>query len=241
MIVDRGADLHTHSSWTDGIDPLPAMAVAARDTGLTTLGCSDHVRADSTWLPGYVTAVRALATDGLQIRCGVETKILDAAGTLDMPADLTGVEYVLIADHQFPGPDGPVHPRDVAAALTAGTRTPDGTVDELVAATTAAVRRTPLPAVVAHLFSILPKLGLTEEQVGGHLLDELAAACRAVDAAVEVNEKWRCPSPRVIAHLHRAGVRITAGSDAHRAAAVGAWRYLDEVERGLLTDATGRP
>ena len=227
-MIDPGADWHTHSTTTDGADTLEAMAVAGAAAGLHTLGLSDHVRAATTWLPEYVSTVRGLRAGGVQIRCGVEVKMLDASGRLDLPAELPSLDYLLVADHQYPGEDGPLHPDLVREDLSAGRRSPASAVEQLVAATCAALRGSPFPAIVAHPFSLLPKCGLDESAVSEAMLDELAAAAIETDAAVELNEKWRCPSPRVLAGLATRGVRLTAGSDAHRAADVGRWGYLLE-------------
>lgn len=232
-MIDLGVDWHTHSSTSDGADSIELMAAAARDAGLHTWGLSDHVRADTTWLPDYITQVRALRIDGLDIKCGVEVKIMDTAGRLDLPSGIDELDYLLIADHQFPGPSGPLHPDAVRAALNAGDLTPPGAVEQLARATAAAVRSSPRPAILAHLFSILPKCGLDESAASDELVDELASACVATDTAVEANEKWRCPSAGVLARLASRGVRITAGSDAHRAADVGQWTYVHEVSPAL--------
>jgi putative hydrolase len=232
LAVDRLVDLHTHSSLTDGRDEPEAMADAAAAAGLHTWGLSDHVRADSDWLPGYARRVRALRRDGVTIRVGVEAKILDTAGRLDLPSSLPPLDYVLIADHQFPGTDGPRHPREVAAAIEAGELAAADAVDALVEATCRAVGRAPVPAVVVHPFSLLPKLGRSEADVTDEHCAALAAACRAADAAVEINEKWCCPSPRVVRALASHGVRLVAGSDAHRVEDVGRWRYLDDALAG---------
>ncbi|PRZ44033.1 putative hydrolase [Antricoccus suffuscus] len=228
-MIDRGVDWHTHSSISDGADSIEVMAAAARDAGLHTWGLSDHVRAGTTWLPDYIGQVRALRIDGLNIKCGVEVKIMDTAGRLDLPSGIEELDYLLIADHQFPGPTGPLHPDAVRASLGSGELTPALAVEQLVGATAAAVRAAPRPAILAHLFSILPKCGLDESAVSDQLLDELAGACLATDTAVEANEKWRCPSARVLTGLAARGVRLTAGSDAHRAADVGQWAYVHEV------------
>ena len=228
-MIDPGADWHTHSNVSDGVDDPAAMAEAAAAAGLASWGLSDHVRADTTWLQDYVRTVRGLRVDGLDVRCGVESKILTSNGALDLPRELPGLDFLLIADHQFPGADGPVHPSRVSQQIAAGSLSPSDAVAQLVRATCEAVLRSPLPPIVAHLFSLLPKCGLSEDLVGGQELDELAAACLSAAAAVEANEKWRCPSARVLSQLHARGVRLTAGSDAHRAEDVGRWSYLDEI------------
>jgi putative hydrolase len=205
------------------------MAEAAGAAGLVLWGLSDHVRADTTWLDGYSRTVRALRVDGLVVLAGVESKILTSKGALDLPRELPPLDYLLISDHQFPGTDGPVHPARISQRIAEGSLGPLDALGQLVAATCMAVHVSPLPPILAHLFSLLPKCGLTEDLVGEEHLNELANACLSADAAVEVNEKWRCPSARVLTHLQARGVRLTAGSDAHRAEAVGRWSYLDEV------------
>lgn len=228
MIDDR-ADWHTHSDVTDGADPLSAMVDAGRAAGLHTLGLSDHVRADTTWLPDYVATVRGLDHGGMSLRCGVEAKMLDSSGTLDAPPGLETLDYLLIADHQYPGPQGPVHPRVVSEQVASGALSPETVISTVISATAKAVAVSPVPAIVAHLFSLLPKCGVDESLVHEDMLEGLITVARVAEARVEVNEKWRCPSRRVVDHLSRHGVEITAGSDAHRAVDVGRWSYLREV------------
>ena len=135
----------------------------------------------------------------------------------------------MLADHQFPGQDGPAHPAAMRAALESGSVTAADVVSDLVVATVCGIRRSPFLPVLAHLFSLLPKMGLSEADVSLEHLNALASACLHAGGAVEVNEKWRCPSAHAIGYLTRAGVTITAGSDAHRTAEVGAHAYFDEV------------
>ena len=229
MTIDEGADWHTHSTTSDGADSLSDMVTAGASAGLHTIGLSDHVRAGTTWLPEYVETVRSLPTEAIRVRCGIEVKMLDSRGRLDLPPTLPRLDYLLVADHQFPGDDGPTHPGAVAAAVASGAITPQGAIEQIVVATCAALRAAPYPAIVAHLFSLLPKCGLDEADVSQELLDELASAALETDSAVEINEKWRCPSKRSVAHLAARGVRLTAGSDAHRTSEVGRWSYLREA------------
>lgn len=231
------SDLHTHTDFSDGHDTLDAVIRAAVEAGLDTLVVTDHVRVGTTYLPAYVAAVGAArATAPLTLVCGVEAKILNTDGRIDLPEDLTEIEHIALADHRFPLPDGPAHPDSVRALLDEGRLAPEEALRMLVLATARAVEQVPAgrTAHVAHLFSVLPKVGLDETTVDGPLLEPLVRACRSRDAAVELNEKWRCPSVRTARLLHRAGVRLGAGSDAHRAEAVGRFPWVAEA----LAEAT---
>jgi len=228
LVLDR--DLHTHTTFSDGAGGPADTVAAALAAGLAEVGVSDHVRADTGWLPAYTAAIRELAgRAALPVSCGVEAKILDTAGRIDLPPRLDGVEYVLLADHRVPLPDGPADPAEVRAAIAAGTLTAAAVVEFLVEATVRALAGAPRPAGLAHLFSVLPKAGLSEVDVPADAVRALAAACRSVGAWVELNEKWRCPSPPVVRLLHAEGVALQAGSDAHRPAAVGHWSYALEL------------
>ncbi|WP_375486989.1 PHP domain-containing protein [uncultured Jatrophihabitans sp.] len=237
--IDRGSDLHTHSTLTDGADSPQRMADAAAAAGLRTWGLSDHVRTTSDWVVDYVRTVRGLRVADLTIRCGVEAKILDTTGALDLPATLPELDYVLVADHQFPSASGPVHPREIARRVDAGELPARAVVDDLIGATAAAVARAPFRPIVVHPFSLLPKMGLSEGDVHDEHLRSLATACRDAGAAIEINEKWRCPSSPVALRLHALGVELVAGTDAHRCADVGRWSYLDEVARDGAFAAAG--
>lgn len=228
-MIDLTADRHTHSSVTHGAASPAAMADAAVAAGLRTWGLSEHVRADTTWLPEYERLVRDLRRDELVIECGVEATIVDAAGHLDLPPGVAAVDYLLIADHAFPGVDGPVHPDEIRQRIRSGQLDADVAVEQVVIATCSAVLRSPRPPIVVHPFSLLPRLGLDESRLTEELLDELSRACLWADAWVEVDERWRCPSAEVTVALAARGVRICAGSDAHRPEDVGAWSYATEV------------
>lgn len=219
-------DWHIHSTFSDDAESTLAENVAAAAArGLREIRLIDHVRTDTTWVPEFLAAVRALEVPAsLRIHTGVEAKILDASGTLDIPADLTvgpeGVDGIVIADHQFPGPDGPWSPSRAAAALADGLSAADA-VATLVNATIAAMERAGGDAQLAHPFSILPKIGLDERDIGDELLRDWAEAAARTGTRIEVNEKWGCPSPRAVRAARAAGATLVASTDSHRADDVG--------------------
>ena len=101
-------------------------------------------------------------------------------------------------------------------------------IEDLCRATANAISpaRCPRRPLLAHLFSVLPKIGLSESIVPGPVLAELAWRIARSGALVEVNEKWSCPSPRTVAALAAAGVPLVAGSDSHHCRDVGVYRSV---------------
>lgn len=226
-----GQDYHVHSTFSDGASTLAENVRAARQRGLRRLCLTDHVRRDTTWLPDYVAAVEPLQ-DGSdpEVLCGVETKILNRTGELDLPPDLSGIELVLIADHQFPGEHGPVLPAEMRALIDRGAISQAAAISALIDATASALDQARgRPAVIAHLFSLLPKMGLSESAIPADQLELLARRARDTGALLEVNEKWSCPSARTVSVFAATGASIVAGSDSHDCRDIGVYSTVRET------------
>ncbi|MFV0451886.1 MAG: PHP domain-containing protein [Propioniciclava sp.] len=227
--LDLSTDWHTHSTTSDGTATIAEMVEAAAARGVTRLHLTDHVRSSTTWLPDYVTAIAShRGRTDVELIAGVETKILDVSGSVDLPEDLGGVDIVTVSDHQFPTRRGPVTPAEMARRIAAGEAHVADVVGDLVLATTRAVfchER----VVVGHVFSVLPKAGIPLSEVTAEMLRNLAAAVRAAGAVIEVNERWRTPTFEQIRTLCSLGVELVPSSDAHTAAAVAAWDYVAEA------------
>lgn len=227
-LPSTSVDGHVHSTFSDdAVSTLDENLAAAVAVGLTEVTFVDHVRASTAWVPEMVAAVRALDVPaGLEVRCGVETKLLDVSGRLDLPADAVvgrgALDVVLVGDHQFPGTDGPWSPTQTRTRIAEGL-SPADAVDLLVEASIAAM--TAQPGIqLAHWFSILPKVGLDESDLSDEHLRAWAGAARETGSTIEVNEKWACPGPRAVRAALDAGARLVVATDSHDARDVG--RYL---------------
>jgi putative hydrolase len=225
-------DFHVHSSYSDdAVSTIAENIAAAVAVGLTQLRLIDHVRQSTTWVPEFVAEVRRQPRiDGLEVLTGVETKILNARGEIDLPQNLTGVDAVVIADHQFPGLDGAWSPEVTREKLAGGLAASDA-LDLLVGALVAAMESVEV-GQLAHCFSILPKIGLSEDDLTAEQLATWATAAAHTGTAIEVNEKWSCPGPRSLRAALAAGATLVASTDSHLAAEVG--RY-DRVASILAT------
>jgi putative hydrolase len=237
-------DHHVHSTWSnDGVSTLAENVQAAQERGLRTLLVAEHVRHDSAWVPDFAAAAAELPrAGGLAIVTGVEVKILDRSGRLDLPGDLAGTQFILIADHQYPGGPGPVRPDKMRAALAQGQVTPAEVIAGLAVATVNALRRTagerPGAAVsLAHLFSILPKMGLAESAVGDAELAALIGAAADTGAQLEVNEKWGCPGGPTVRAFAEAGVPLVASTDSHHCATIGRYDQVRRIRDGAFARA----
>ncbi len=176
-------DFHVHSTYSaDAVSTIGENLAAAADRELRTICLAEHVRADSSHVPEFAAAAAASPRPpGLRVLTGAEVKILDMTGRLDVPPDLAGIDVLLIADHQFPADLGPVDPAAVRAAI-AGGEVPAQDAIECLAEATANAAGTGPDAVIAHMFSVLPKIGLAEDDVPDRqlawLADRIAAAGR---------------------------------------------------------------
>ena len=93
-LPDIKGDLHMHSNWSDGVDRIQDLAVAARSMGYEYIAITDHSKsltisgglsADRLEAQGKVIdALNAEATDGFRILKGIEVDILKT-GELDLP------------------------------------------------------------------------------------------------------------------------------------------------------------
>lgn len=227
------ADLHVHSTFSDGRGTIEENIAAAEALGLGTLGCVDHVRVDTDWVPAYVEAVQR-ARDGtaVELRCGIEAKLLDTTGALDLPGGIDGIDAIYAADHQVPLADGPTHPREVRERIGGGDLDPAVVIDAILTSTARALDR-PQRVVIAHFLSILPKIGLTEADVPPEGLERLAAEAARTGQEIEISERWRCPSAATLRPFLRQGVPIALSTDSHKSETIGRYDYCLEVRREL--------
>jgi putative hydrolase len=226
-------DMHVHSTFSGGANTIEENIAEAERIGLTELACVEQVRGDTRWIPAYVAAIRdSRKRTPIVLRCAVEAKILDIYGSLDLPAELDGIDAVYAASHQAPSPDGPMNPRSTRERIEAGELDPQMVLRWIVSGTVAAVSHHE-HLVIAHLFSVLPKLGLEEGEVSLELVDSLAVAAAESDARIVVDEHWRCPAVRTLRPFLRHGVPLLLGSGSHDSETVGRYDYCAAVLREL--------
>jgi putative hydrolase len=226
-------DMQVHSTFSGGANTIEQNVAQAELIGLTELACVEHVREDTKWVPAYVAAIRdSRKRTPIVLRCAVEAKILDIYGCLDLPAELDGIDAVYAASHQAPSPDGPMNPRSTRERIEVGELDPQMVLRWIVSGTVAAIRQHE-HLVIAHLFSVLPELGLDERDVSPNLIDSLAIAAAESNARILVDEHSRCPAVRTLRPFLRHGVPLLLGSGSYDSETVGRYDYCAGILREL--------
>lgn len=101
-------DFHIHTNFTDGRMDIPSAVKRAEYEGLSCIAFTDHARHESTYVPEYVAAIKAIRkTTSLKIYIGLEVKIKDFEGNLDISHDDEKLlDFVSGSFHRYPARDG---------------------------------------------------------------------------------------------------------------------------------------
>lgn len=102
-------DMHLHSKYSDGRNSVEEMIKVAIEIGLREICFCDHVRETSDWVDVYfkdLTAMQGKYKDSININIGVETKIVDFNGNLDVPIDINSKILQVAAIHRISNGDG---------------------------------------------------------------------------------------------------------------------------------------
>lgn len=222
-------DWHVPSTDSDGDVSLDANLRAAIDAGLTRIHCVARVDAATPWVVRFVLNVSRVAREApLIVAAGLEAGIVNEDGALDVPADHDAADYLYAAAHRFPLGCEAVEPEEIRARITRGEILGRDVVDALVRATGRVMEQRP-KVVLARLFGILPRAGLSEWDVSDEAVDVLARLAAETGAVLEVDERCRCPGERVVRAFLARGAQVVCGSGASHPANVGRYAYAASV------------
>jgi len=219
-LADLRADLHMHSTRSDGRDTLDAMAQAAQDRGLETIAITEHSKAlamangfDADRVRQSVGEIAALRErfPGLHILHGLEVDIL-GDGALDLDDDtLALLDWVIVSIH------------------SKFEMTPEAATARALAAV-----RNPYVNVFGH-----PRGRRIGDREGVPFdLEQVADAAAANGVAMEINASPdRLDLSEVDARLARArGCRFTIDTDAHATTHLGNLQFgVFQARRAGLT------
>jgi DNA polymerase (family 10) len=218
---DMRADLHSHSTWSDGQASILEMAQAAHQAGLKVLAITDHsgglgitggpAASDLPRQRAEIAAAQRQVGDGLRILQGSEVEI-KADGTLDYPDEvLASLDIVIASLHTSLR-----QPRDQVTRRLLG------------------VIRNPHVDIIGH-----PTGRLYPDREGADLdMEAVLTAAAQHGVAMEINaDPWRLDLDDI--YVRRAielGGNLTINRDAHSTEAVGRLEFgVATARRGWAT------
>lgn len=239
------ASVHNHTTFCDGSDTPAAMAAAAEEIGLETLGFSGHgyVPEEDFGIPpgrmdaycGEIRRLQAAYAGRLSILCGIE---LDTQTPPEQLARAEGLDYRIGSCHAA---------RDAAGRFWTVDDTPqlfERAIREGFGGDALALARAYYQQFVPWVRALRPEIVghldlVTKFNEGGRFFDEedpryRALALEALDTLLEddpvlevntgaVSRGWRrlpYPAPFLLRRIREAGGRVTVTADAHSAGAL---------------------
>jgi putative hydrolase len=221
-------DFHIHSDYSDdGSASLEDIVTEALRWGLVAIGVVDHVRGDATWLRERdvrLSALREEFGDDIAIFSGIEVKVVDDQGTLDLEDRVINeVDYIVASFHGTPER---ISRQSANGDDTATVRWWCDSMQKVLEGGGNA-------QVIGHPDRILSAKGLAvEPERLGELLD-MAAMSRMF---LEWNPATTYPVQPFVQELgKREGANITYASDAHTIEELaGAYRGHTSFEEGIV-------
>lgn len=211
-------DLHVHTSFTDGKATVEACVRAARKFGLKAIGFAEHVSLNQlwldTWYPNFqrdITGCRITYPD-IEIYRGVEAKIIDYDGQLNVPATaIEDADFVIGVVHTYP--------KDRAVSLSSIKELPQETVRQIEVRASLAILENPCVTVIGHVGAIYGKYF---GQLPIKDFDCIIQKAARKGVAFEINSMYHRYFVRELLNLCAdQGARVTLGSDAHTITEIG--------------------
>lgn len=205
-------DFHMHTNWTDGAHSSADMHAAAVKKGLKSVLFSEHARRTSgDWFFQFAEEVRSLPQEHCQTLVGVESKIDNLDGELDLaPAIADCVDLVMASVHRFPGEEGIVKGTANYSAEEA---------IQLELRLTLAAIENPLVDIIGHPFGM--SLRRFRFKVPDECFLEVITKAARFDVAIEINPHYHTDLWKIAGWSKEAGAPLSLGSNAHNVSEVG--------------------
>jgi|SRR3989344_3067051 len=202
-------DLHLHSNFSDGENSLEEMMQSAISLGYTKIAFTDHVRIETMWLQEYVKEIKRLQgkyKKEIEILAGVEAKVINLKGELDLPPDFPEeINLILASFHRMPkGERIYFTPEEILADKK--------TVLEYWSKAMLNVLKNPKADIIAHPTSFLDKYAIILPET---LKQKISQEAKLNNKIFEINLKYHCPDEEFISILKEHNVKLSYGSDSH--------------------------
>lgn len=207
-------DLHLHTTWTDGALGVGGMHDAAISVGMTAIAFTEHARQNSgDWFPNFAAEVRALPQERCRSIVGVEVKIIDFDGSIDISdAVRRECDLVMASVHRFPGEAN----IDKNAPLP---MPPEEAIETEFRLSQAALKAGGID-ILGHPFGMsIRRFGAVPPR---EKIEALVRLCAIHNVAFEINARYHPDPWDLIALCVAARAPISLGSDAHAGSGIGA-------------------
>ena len=221
-------DFHIHSDYSDdGTASLEDIVTEALRCGFVAVGVVDHVRGDANWLAdrkARLADLREAYGGDIEIFSGIEVKVTDDLGTLDLSERAcTDVDYIVASFHGIP--------EDIGGS---GEKVDEGALVAWWCDTMSALLKDEGKAhVIGHPDRILTARNAA---VRPEKLDELAREALSSRMFLEWNPATSYPSQPLVRQLADKDARnVIYASDAHSVEEqADAYRGLTSFEAGIV-------
>lgn len=231
-------DFHVRSTFSNGVHSIEENIQAALDRGIKRICCVDRVTSQTQWVPDFVATIHLLRKKyhtEIEIFSGIEAQFLDATGRLDLPKNIEGIDHIFAVANDFPYQDNLYKTTEIRQMLMYDTVSKEQLIRHLVRATTGAMWKY-RNVVISHLFSILPKIGLHENDVPTDYIAAIARAAIQTDSMIELSERYLCPSAEITRLISSMGVKMPISSNSQTKEHIGLYRYIVEVQEEIFAD-----
>ncbi|MDW7675088.1 MAG: PHP domain-containing protein [Bacillota bacterium] len=218
------ADLHSHTTYSDGRNTVDEMINAAISKGLSALAITDHgpnnigtgVKASDTYYEigdDIQRSLNQLEAPEIDVLLGAEADVIDLDGRIDIP-DKTrkDLDWLIIGLHPY------IWPGNVESLfkLALGNQ-----VAKLSRAVKNRVKPSNTKALVESIYRYKPNCISHPDLQMAVDLEEVAAACIKTDTLYEINTGHRYQEAQQIKELAGRGVNFIVNSDSHYTETVG--------------------
>jgi len=201
-------DMHLHSDFSDGRNTIEEMAKAAFELGYEEIAFTDHVWKTTDWIDEYIAEIKRVRQkySAMRIYSGVEAKVLDLHGNIDIQSDFAKkVDLIIAAFHRIPsGNEAFLSEEEIMANGELALRL-------WYQALMKTLENEDI-YILAHPTAICVRYGLN---LSVEMKRNIAKKARHCRVAFEMNTRHRVPDDDFIRILLNESVNLTLGSDSH--------------------------
>lgn len=205
-------DFHIHTNWTDGLHSVREMYDAACQLSLECILFSEHARKSSiSWFESFASEVCALPKKPCRALVGVETRVIDFNGNIEIDNDIISLcDLVIGSVHRFPGKERvPLSFEEVS----------QNEALEIEFKLTENLLNNPYIQILGHPMGMCySRYGITTPD---SRMFQLIEKAKIKGIAFEVNSKYSANPLKYVKMCRDIGALISLGSDAHSKEEVG--------------------